>query len=120
MQNYGDTQQAHRVLGQRAGRITDRIADQARAIGESRAGTGRTYVFHLAHNWQNLDSITEEQRQACREILRLERRRHRIDAIARAMIDKLWADYDDALLAHVAAQSKRGFSVNPALLTLRY
>lgn len=88
---FNEWAQQYRDLSHRAQAIDARVAIKAREIGETRAGTGSTYAFHLEHNWQDLPTITEDARAACREILRLEQRRFKVWAIVRRMSHAMYA-----------------------------
>lgn len=88
---FNEWAQLYRELSHRAQSIDARITLKARAIGAERAGTGEQYCFQLAHNWKDLETITEDARAACREILRLEQRRFRVWAIVRRMSHAMYA-----------------------------
>ncbi len=92
---FAEYQRRAIALSVRAWTITDRLTEQARVIGEIRAGTGRTYCFHLAHNWHDqADNFPAERRAAMIEILRIEQRIFRVNGIARRMDEQLWARCD--------------------------
>jgi hypothetical protein len=94
MENKGQAQQAHRVIGQRANRLNTMIRDRARTLGDTVLGCGRPMTFACAHNWQGQEWMTPEQNAAAAEILRLERRCWKVNAIESAMINRVWAQFD--------------------------
>jgi len=87
---YTEYQEFSRNIRERAHKLSEKLREQARDIGQYQLGSGRDLCFLCAHNWKDQFWMTPAQNRAARKILWLQEQSWKPGELADRIIGRAW------------------------------